>query len=44
MIEKKRLVGELRRFTKRPTSNFIETDILKKTAQAEIYCTTNEQI
>lgn len=42
--EKRRLISELKRLTKRPSSNFIETDILKKKALNEIWCAVNVEI
>jgi hypothetical protein len=40
--EKKRLISELRRFSKRPMSNFVETDIVRKKALVDIWSTAND--
>ena len=40
--ENKRLVGELRRFSKKPISNFVETDLVKKKALADVSASGNE--
>jgi midasin (ATPase involved in ribosome maturation) len=42
-LEKKRLVDELKKFVKRPLSNLVESELIKKKAMCEVYhSTTNE--